>query len=251
MIYAVMPKDDYEHACDVLREYTGDSEPIKSGDLEQNIDKVYDAGAAVGEETGFSRGYKEGQAQGVIDGINKTKDATATPDTVAEDETFWAGGRKQTGSVKVAIGGVSQVVEPTVGYSGAKECLVLGYTPIEKIFIDPARGGIRMKAEFSSFGDVEARDVAKGKKFTSFEGLQKEGTGEAIDEAYYSGYREGYAEGQGQGTKPVLTQEKNVTPSAGPQEVEPDEGYYLSKVYVEAVPYRDEEYKGGRKIIIG
>ena len=61
MIYAVMPKEDYEHACDVLREYTGEDELIKSGELPENIDKVYDAGSAAGEEKGYSIGYSASQ----------------------------------------------------------------------------------------------------------------------------------------------------------------------------------------------
>ena len=127
MIYAVMPKEDYKHACDVLREYTGESELIESGKLEENIDKVYDVGVAAGEEKGYSKGYSAGHAQGVIDGVAKTNDATLIPGKAPEGETFWAGGKKQTGTVKVALGGISQIVTPALGFNKAKpDCLQAG-----------------------------------------------------------------------------------------------------------------------------
>lgn len=177
MIYAVMPKEDYEHACDVLREYTGEGEPIKSGDLEENIDKVYDAGSAAGEEKGYSTGYKDGHAQGVIDGVNKTNDATLTPAKAPEGETFWAGGKKQTGEVKVAIGGISQIVDPALGFNNGAECVMLSHTPTEKLFLDPAQGSITLKAPLAAFGDAQQSDVKKGKIFTSADGFLIEGTG--------------------------------------------------------------------------
>ena len=176
MIYAVMPKDDYEHACDVLREYTGESELIKSGELEENIDKVYDAGAAAGEEKGYFKGYGEGHTAGVADGLAKTNSATLTPNKAPEGEKFWAGGKEQTGTVKVALGGISQVVTPAEGYNNGEECVVLSYTPVERLFLDPAQGGIVMKAEYSDFGDVMPEEVKKGKIFTSKSGLRKVGT---------------------------------------------------------------------------
>lgn len=215
MIYAVMPKEDYEHACDVLREYTGEDELIKSGELPENIDKVYDAGSAAGEEKGYSKGYSAGHAQGVIDGVAKTNDATLTSGKAPEGETFWAGGKKQTGTVKVALGGISQLVEPATGFQDGEECVMLSHTPTEKLFLDPAQGSVTLKAELSAFGNAEADEVAKGKTFTAADGFLKEGTGKAIDEAYESGYKAGYAEG-----------DANIS-------------------------YSEESYKGGIKIIIG
>ena len=215
MIYAVMPKEDYEHACDVLREYTGEDELIKSGELPENIDKVYDAGSAAGEEKGYSKGYSAGHAQGVIEGVAKTNDATLTPGIAPEGETFRAGGKKQTGTVKVALGGISQLVEPATGFQDGEECVMLSHTPTEKLFLDPAQGSVTLKAELSAFGNAEADEVAKGKTFTAADGFLKEGTGKAIDEAYVSGYKAGYAEG-----------DANIS-------------------------YSEESYKGGIKIIIG
>lgn len=43
--YAVMPKADYVAACDAIREKTGDSEVIKSGELISKLNDVYNAGA--------------------------------------------------------------------------------------------------------------------------------------------------------------------------------------------------------------
>lgn len=215
MIYAVMPKEDYEHACDVLREYSGENELIKSGELPENIDKVYDAGSAAGEEKGYSIGYSAGHAQGVIDGVAKTNDATLTPGKAPEGETFWSGGKKQTGTVKVALGGISQIVTPALGFNNGEECVMLSHTPTEKLFLDPSQGSITLKAELTAFGNAEADEVAKGKTFTGADGFLTQGTGKAIDDAYESGYKAGYA-----------AADTNVS-------------------------YREEPYKGGIKIIIG
>lgn len=229
MIYAVMPKEDYEHACDVLREYTGESELIKSGELETNIDKVYNAGAAAGEEKGYSSGYISGHADGVADGLAKTNSATLVPGKAPEGEKFWAGGKEQTGTVKVAIGGITQIVTPAVGYNNGEECVALNYTPTERLFLDPAQGSIVMKAEYSSFGNASKADVKKGKTFTSAAGLVQIGTGDFAAD----------------------TQELEITPKAEAQVIEPEGSYYFSKVKVKPIPYKEEANKGGIKIIIG
>ena len=229
MIYAVMPKEDYEHACDVLREYTGEDELIKSGELPENIDKVYDAGSAAGEEKGYSIGYSAGHAQGVIDGVAKTNSATLTPNKAAEGEKFWAAGKEQIGTVKVAMGGISQVVTPAEGFEENVECVVLSYTPTERLFLNPDQGGIVMKAEYNSFGDATAEDVREGKTFTSIAGLKKIGTGRFAAD----------------------TQEIEITPKAEAQEYVPNKGTYYSKVKVKPIPYREEANGGGIKIIIG
>ena len=201
MIYAVMPKEDYEHACDVLREYTGESELIKSGELEKNIDKVYDVGAAAGEEKGFSRGYGEGHTAGVADGVAKTNSATLTPNKAPEGEKFWAGGKEQTGTVKVAIGGITQIVTPAIGYNNGEECVALNYTPTERLFLDPAQGSIVMKAEYSSFGNASRADVKRGKTFTSAAGLLQIGTGVFDPDKQDIPYRE---EANGGGIKIII-----------------------------------------------
>jgi hypothetical protein len=178
MLYAVMPKDDYQRACNAFREYTGERETIESGELVDNINKVYDIGKTDGEESGYEKGYSAGLSQG----IEVTNDATLTPDKAPEGETFYAKGKKQVGTVKVAVGGVSQVVTPAVGYENGEECVLLSFTPLEKIFLDPAVGGINMKAKYSSFGNAIKNDVKKGKTFTSSEGFLEEGTGSSYRE---------------------------------------------------------------------
>lgn len=247
MLYAVMPKQDYEHACDVLRDYTGETEPIKSGDLEENIDKVFNAGSAAGEEKGYGNGYSVGRTEGISEGLAKTNSATLTPNKAPEGEVFWAGGKEQVGTVKVALGGISQVVTPDKGYNGSEECVVLAHTPTERLFLNPDQGGIALKAHYSEFGDAETRDVPQGKTFTSKDGFKVRGTGEAISEAYGAGYSAGYADGGSN----VLTQEVVATPKMIKQEILPDEGHYISKVTVNPIPYREVANGGGKKIIIG
>lgn len=229
MIYAVMPKEDYEHACDVLREYTGESDLIKSGELETNIDKVYNVGVEAGEEKGYSYGYISGHDDGVADGLAKTNSATLVPSKAPEGEKFWAGGKEQTGTVKVAIGGVTQAVTPTVGYNNGVECVALNYTPTERLFLDPAQGSIVMKAEYSSFGNASKSDVKKGKTFTSAAGLMQVGAGDLAAD----------------------TQEIEITPKAESQEITPDGDYFFSKIKVNAIPYREKANGGGIKILIG
>lgn len=46
---AVMPLDDYKNACDNIREKTETTEAIKSGELPEKINDVYQAGQAQGE----------------------------------------------------------------------------------------------------------------------------------------------------------------------------------------------------------
>ena len=191
MQYAVMPKKDYEHACDVLRDYTGESAPIKSGELEENIDKVFGAGEAAGAEKGYSDGYSAGHKQGVTDGLDKTNDATATTDKVVEGETYYAGGKKQTGNLQIAVGGMSAASTPYTSYIGSEECVALSYTPDEPKVIYPSQGGITLKAPCSAFGNAERQNVEKGKTFTSCEGFLMEGTGDTYDDGYNEGYNKG------------------------------------------------------------
>lgn len=50
--HAVMPLTDYINACNTVREKTGDTDVIKSGDLPQKIEGVYSKGYAEGEVVG-------------------------------------------------------------------------------------------------------------------------------------------------------------------------------------------------------
>jgi hypothetical protein len=51
---AVMPLNDYISACDKIREKTGDTELIKSGELAEKIEAVYQKGTESGAESGDS-----------------------------------------------------------------------------------------------------------------------------------------------------------------------------------------------------
>ena len=51
---AVMPLNDYVSACDKIREKTGKTELIKSGELAERIDDVYRKGTEFGAEQGDS-----------------------------------------------------------------------------------------------------------------------------------------------------------------------------------------------------
>ena len=44
--FAVMPISDYENTCNAIREKTGSTEPIKSGDMAAKIPEVYNKGKA-------------------------------------------------------------------------------------------------------------------------------------------------------------------------------------------------------------
>ena len=50
--HAVMPLTDYINACNTVREKTGDTDVIKSGDLPQKIEGVYSKGYEEGEDAG-------------------------------------------------------------------------------------------------------------------------------------------------------------------------------------------------------
>lgn len=47
---AVMPLEDYDNACDRIRNITGGVDLIKSGELVNEIDNVYDVGLSIGKQ---------------------------------------------------------------------------------------------------------------------------------------------------------------------------------------------------------
>lgn len=57
--YAVMPKSDYVSACDTIREKTGSTEPIKSNELVEKTETVY--------QKGYEQGKSEGGTSEVAD----------------------------------------------------------------------------------------------------------------------------------------------------------------------------------------
>ena len=58
MSFAVMPISDYVGACNVIREKTGSSDAVKSGEMADKIKAVFEAGKA---SSGFDDGFNEGQ----------------------------------------------------------------------------------------------------------------------------------------------------------------------------------------------
>ena len=63
MSFAVMPISDYVGACNVIREKTGSSDAVKSGEMADKIKAVYEAGKTVGGDTeaAYERGLAEGR----------------------------------------------------------------------------------------------------------------------------------------------------------------------------------------------
>lgn len=51
MNYAVMPIADYVGACDSIREKTGKTDPIKSGELAEQVGKIYESGKEEGRNS--------------------------------------------------------------------------------------------------------------------------------------------------------------------------------------------------------
>ena len=76
---AVMPLDDYINACDVIREKTGESDLIKSGEMAEKINNVFESGKQAKNEA-FWDAY---QSQG-----NRRKYANAFFGSGWDDETY-------------------------------------------------------------------------------------------------------------------------------------------------------------------
>ncbi|MBE7093008.1 MAG: hypothetical protein E7365_07530, partial [Clostridiales bacterium] len=61
---AIMPLDDYISACEKIREKTGSTETIKSGELANKINDVYSAGKNAGGGSEFDLFWDEYQENG-------------------------------------------------------------------------------------------------------------------------------------------------------------------------------------------
>jgi hypothetical protein len=66
--YAVMPLNDYVDACDSIRKKTQKTENIKSSELPNKVDEVYETGKQVGRTEGFNEGHEKGLEEGIANG---------------------------------------------------------------------------------------------------------------------------------------------------------------------------------------
>jgi hypothetical protein len=78
--YVIMPSTDYQDICDAVREKTGETDLLKSGDVAEKIDGLEPAGSrqngvAEGIEQGRQAGYVEGHEAGVVDGAKSEHDS--------------------------------------------------------------------------------------------------------------------------------------------------------------------------------
>lgn len=134
-----------------------------------------------------------------------TSDATATVNDIAKDKTAYVNGEKITGTLKKPGFSTAEV-----DYFVASGTITIPYvrttthTTSDGIF--RTTDDVILAVAASKYGDASASDVAKGKTFTSKNGVKIEGTYEPPS------------------TEPSL-QAKSVTPAAQAQTVTPDSGY--------------------------
>ena len=142
-----------------------------------------------------------------------TSDATATPDEVLENKTFYKNGKKETGKMK-NNGAVNGVI-----------------SSIDEVFtISPGM--------HDGSGTVQISETEKAK-------FKPENIREGVDLMGIRGTMNG-----SEGMKP---QTKEVTPSTSEQVVLPDDGFNcLTQVTVKPIPYvENENSAGGTTVTIG
>lgn len=143
----------------------------------KDIDDVYSAGLAAGGGGGLD-----------------TSDATATAGDIYPGKTAYAKGKKLTGTMSAALGGIIAEATPEDN-GGGMPYVKMEYTLDQRKVIDPSTGGtIKLQAPYTDFGDASAEDVAAGKTFTSAAGFKVVGT--ATGGEGDGSYDEGYAAGQ-------------------------------------------------------
>lgn len=118
-----------------------------------------------------------------------TSDATATPEYVLKNETFYANGEKKTGTLEMMRDGYT--VEPNNGIDVIKrdnENWLRLKHEFQSNYYASGSYGIYIIMELYLLGNATAADVLKGKTFTSSAGLKIAGTLEPLDLKTLTGY---------------------------------------------------------------
>ena len=145
---------------------------IDSAQLEADLTTVADAIRAKGETTeplAFPDGYKSA-IESIEVGVD-TSDATAKPEHVPQGYTFYAQGKKQTGTARLLNNTI--LMDGTVSRSSTD---IITRRTMDEPGYSLAGRDIAIRVAGSKYGDATSADVVKGKTFTSYAGLNIEGT---------------------------------------------------------------------------
>lgn len=105
-----------------------------------------------------------------------TSDATATEDDIAIDKTAYVRTGKTTGRLPIVT---SIAVDGNASLDEQGKIQIAGSFDDKRAILEKS-ASVSMSAPASDFGDASAEDVAKGKKFTSANGLNVTGTRETF-----------------------------------------------------------------------